>query len=116
MLTDYLGGTMVAGGKLKEAGFIHWELPNTAATNETGFTALPGGYIDYGRPGWVLALGSYAIDSVAGFWTATQPDDAIPDELGYLHGFHMELSYDNSSLIIVYETSQDFSVRCIKDP
>jgi uncharacterized protein (TIGR02145 family) len=115
-LTDYLGGKMIAGGKLKETGTIHWESPNTAATNETGFTALPGGYIDYGRPGWVLVLGSYAIDSVAGFWTATQPDNAIPDELGYSHGFHLELSYDNSSLIMAYETKKDFSVRCIKDP
>lgn len=41
-LTTYLGGSNIAGGKLKEANLAHWYSPNTGATNETGFTALPG--------------------------------------------------------------------------
>jgi uncharacterized protein (TIGR02145 family) len=41
-LTNYLG-VKVAGGKLKETGSGHWFLPNTNATNETGFNALAGG-------------------------------------------------------------------------
>ena len=36
----------IAGGKLKETGFTHWLSPNAGATNEVGFTALPGG--EYG--------------------------------------------------------------------
>lgn len=39
-LSDYLGGSIVSGGKLKETGTIHWDSPNEGATNETGFTAL----------------------------------------------------------------------------
>ncbi len=64
-LTDYLGGTSDAGGKLKETGTTHWNSPNTGATNETGFTALPGGSRSY--------LGTFdGIGSVGYWWSATE--------------------------------------------
>ena len=42
-LAGFLGGSDIAGGKLKETGNAHWISPNTGATDETGFTALPAG-------------------------------------------------------------------------
>jgi len=46
-LVDYLGGIAVAGGKMKESGIEHWNAPNSDATNQSGFTGLPGGYRSY---------------------------------------------------------------------
>lgn len=42
-LFDYLGGDDIAGGKLKEIGFIYWDSLNTGATNEVGFNARGAG-------------------------------------------------------------------------
>jgi len=67
-LTDYLGDN--AGGKLKATGTIGagtglWYDPNRGATNETGFTALPGGTRGtYGYFGYVGRHGSW--------WSATE--------------------------------------------
>ena len=46
-LIECLGNTTVAGGKMKETGTEHWNSPNTDASNESGFTARPGGYRGY---------------------------------------------------------------------
>ena len=46
-LADYLGGTEIAGGKLKEIGLLHWLYPNNGADNSSGFEARGTGYRSY---------------------------------------------------------------------
>jgi len=44
-LADHLGGEDVAGGKMKEIS-KYWNSLNEEASNESGFSALPGGYLE----------------------------------------------------------------------
>jgi uncharacterized protein (TIGR02145 family) len=43
VIIDYIGGESIAGGKMKSTGTQYWQIPNTDATNESGFSGLPGG-------------------------------------------------------------------------
>ena len=100
-LTAYLGGTSVAGGKLKETGTTHWASPNTGATNETGFTALPGGYrIDNGSFG---DIGYY------GFWWSATGSNAADAWFRYMDYSNSSVSRSN------YFKEVGFSVRCVRD-
>lgn len=100
-LTDYLGGEEFAGGKLKETGTTHWASPNAGATNETGFTALPGGYRDY--------VGSFLNIGSNGFWWSSS-------EYGTSYAFLRYLYYNNNDLYNSYFNKEvGFSVRCVRD-
>lgn len=101
-LIDYLGETNIAGGMLKETGTSHWASPNTGATNETGFTALPGG--DRNDDGTFTNVGDY------GIWWSTTEYDTNGEYIGrYVY-------YDNSSIVKYhYGKELGFSVRCVKD-
>ena len=102
-LTTYLGGDSIAGGKLKEVGTTHWQSPNTAATNETGFTALPGGYHDSGG-----AFGGIEID---GYWWSTSENSPII-HWAWARYMYYELSFAYRD----YDYEPDgISVRCLKD-
>jgi uncharacterized protein (TIGR02145 family) len=100
MLTDYLGGESVAGGKMKEAGLTHWASPNWA-TNESGFTALPGGYRYIN--GSFLGLAIYAY-----FWSSSQYDASDA---------WVQFLYYSSDDVLLYHTTKTcgFSARCVQD-
>jgi len=100
-LTDYLGGESVAGGKLKETVTTHWDSPNVGATNETGFTALPGGlrsdedcFNDIGLCGY--------------WWSSTERSTS--------EAWGRDLIYDSSNLGTNGGYKEPgFSIRCVKD-
>jgi uncharacterized protein (TIGR02145 family) len=101
MLADNLGGEDAAGGKMKESGLKHWASPNTDATNESGFTGLPGGTVGFGA---FQDLGSY------GRWWASNADVVGS------YAFFVWLSYDDPYLRMSSTTKEiGFCVRCLKD-
>ena len=97
----HVGGVINAGGKLKEAGTVHWISPNTGATNETGFTALPGGARNYS--------GNFGLILERGFWWSSTENSST-------NAIYRALLYNSSNA----ESGNDnkkygYSVRCIKD-
>lgn len=101
-LTTFLGGVSVAGGKMKEAGTTHWDSPNTGATNESGFTGLPGGFRS-GSPAMFYSIGRQA------FWWSSSENDA---EGAWGRGLDLYYDYVNS---YTGNKLNGFSVRCVKD-
>jgi uncharacterized protein (TIGR02145 family) len=101
ILETYLGGSSVAGSKLKESGITHWKSPNTGATNETGFTALPGGRR-------TSTYGFDAIEVYGNWWSSTPSSD--------VDAFARIMRYDNSSFSMWFSFKfHGLSVRCLKD-
>lgn len=98
-LSSFLGTNV--GGKLKEAGLAHWTSPNTGATNATGFTGLPGGYVSY--------FGSfYNINDYGYMWAS--------DEYSSTLGNYYRLDY-NADTFNLNGSRKDsgISVRLVKD-
>jgi uncharacterized protein (TIGR02145 family) len=100
-LTDYLGGTNVAGGKLKETDTTHWSSPNASATNEYGYTALPGGIRDND--------GLFKFFGVNGYWWSATENNTLSSK-------YRGLGYNISTVLGGnYYKENGFSVRCVRD-
>jgi uncharacterized protein (TIGR02145 family) len=100
ILSEYLGGDFVAGGKLKEEGTSHWSIPNSATTNESGFTALPGGMRN--------SIGVVSGGGLFGYWWTLSED-------GVGSAWNRTLSHMNSISRLSELKNSGLSVRCLKD-
>jgi uncharacterized protein (TIGR02145 family) len=101
-LTTYLGGESVAGGKLKETGTTHWTATDASATNETGFTALPGG--SRRASGFYFEFGKY------GYWWSSTEYSATGAWFRSISYFSTNVSRSSFSY-----KQFGFSVRCLRD-
>ena len=100
VLTDYLGGETVAGGKMKEVGTENWDTPNTDATNTSLFTGLPGGLRN--------ANGDYNYEASGGTWWSST-GNASNAWYRYLDSGDGIAGRNDSG------KRNGFSVRCLKD-
>ena len=106
---DFLGGEVffLEGGKMKEAGYDHWNPPNTGATNSSGFTGLPGGYSS--------PDGFGGIGTQGGWWSATDFGPLAGPLAGSFAGLY-DLHYNNLEFhpLTIYHF-YGFSARCVRD-
>ena len=107
VLTNYLGGIAIAGGKMKSTGTIEegtglWYDPNEGATNLSGFTGLPGGYRHY--DGGFRNVGYFAI-----FWSSTETEYSSSAWYRSLYNDKYEVAR------YYYGKTNGFSVRCFQD-
>jgi uncharacterized protein (TIGR02145 family) len=105
-LSTFLGGDNVAGGKMKSV--TGWNAPNTGATNESGFTGLPGGYrinVSSSGSGAFNDLGTVGV-----WWSSTDYNNPSYDWL-------LDLYYSSGSVRSEYygKEASGFSVRCLRD-
>lgn len=101
-LATYLGGVLVAGGKMKEVGTSHWTYESLNTTNSSGFTALPGGYI-HTLDGKFYGLGE------SGMWWSRTAYDA-----NYAWKFDIN-AYGAVLMTANVNKRNGYSVRCLKD-
>lgn len=101
-LRNFIGG-IPYGGKLKSTG-DSWSPPNTAATNETGFSALPAGY-RVPSPVNFSGVGEFGY-----WWSSSYIQGVGSDYANAVILFHNDSIFHKT----FYDKSSGFSVRCIK--
>ena len=99
-LLNYLGGANVADQKLNETGTTHWQ-SNSNATNESGFTALPGGYRNN--------VGTFYFIGTQGNWWSSSEQNSLKS-----YSRSIDQLFGGVSRNVLSKNS-GVSVRCIKD-
>jgi uncharacterized protein (TIGR02145 family) len=100
-ITVYPVDHSVIGGKMKEKGINHWADPNVGATNETGFTALPGGSRAY----W----GGFEKVGYNGFWWGSDHYSSSMADCRHLNNI------TTPNYLGYFDKQSGFSVRCLRD-
>lgn len=99
------------GGKLREVGNSSWSVPNEGATNSSGFTALPGGYLSYlGNFIGFVFYDNTPFGLYAAYWSSTVHETDLTQAW-------LRLLYkDEARILRTYgKKTNFFSVRVIKD-
>ena len=92
----------IAGGAMKETGFLHWQNPNTGATNSSGFTGLPSGIRGpNGNFSYLVIVGD--------FWSSTE----LPNPI---QSWDWDL-YNQSNALTRHSWDKvtGLAIRCVKD-
>lgn len=115
-LAMYLGGTLVAGGKLKEFGLTHFVDPNMGATDESGFTFLPNGYLNkqyftaFGNIHWFGYLWTSTTSSQNSLWSNFESVFTFNS-----HNYYDNINYPRLISGNYYKSTGAFGVRCLKN-
>jgi uncharacterized protein (TIGR02145 family) len=108
-LVNFIGGEWGTGGKLRESGIVHWQLSNEGATNETGFTALPGGMVS------IPDKKSINMGTWGYYWSSFQKKDKWTGVDVIVHGV-LPLRVENNDAYFSYVYFNGYySVRCLED-
>jgi uncharacterized protein (TIGR02145 family) len=107
LLVVNLGGILgqddsIAGGKMKEVGLAHWVAPNTGATNSSGFTSLPAGWLD--------GNGFYAMFEGTIWWAVDPITQNFVSKFAYSNG-----TGHSGAMPLMPMPNIGCSIRCVKD-
>jgi uncharacterized protein (TIGR02145 family) len=101
-LINYLGGSQIAGGRMKESGTNHWNSPNTGATNQSLFNALPNGL--------KMETGTFQdLGNILYLWSSfsDNPNSA----------FRLNLFYNDATANTLYGANKNagLGIRCLRN-
>ena len=110
-LITYLDGYNIAGGKMKEAGTNHWSSPNAAATNLSGFTAMPAGMRFAPPSSFYNCYGTFANQGWTSEWWSSTANPSNNQQ-----SYERYIDFQNVTVRrYVISKGSGLSIRCVKD-